>query len=86
MIEFLGWAGGVLLALCGAPLAINAVLKGKDDTNRVFLWSWYIGEILTISYIHIKHGFDYPLLFNYGMNILFITAILYYNYFNRIKG
>lgn len=85
MFELIGWISGLCLAICGVPLAWEAVLKGRTlGINKPFLWLWYIGEVMGIIYC-ISLG-SYPLIFNYGFNILLISPVLYYTYFPRKRG
>jgi len=77
MTELIGWLGGVLLALCGFPLVVETWQKGVNRDNLLFLLIWYLGDWFTIAYVVIQHGLDLPLLFNYGLNISFLTYILY---------
>ena len=77
MLLLFGWIGAALLAICGAPLAIQAIRQKDIDTNIVFLLSWYFGEIITLVYVFLQYGFEWPLLFNYGLNIIFITRVLF---------
>lgn len=83
MISVIGWLGGILLALCGLPLAWSAYKTGKDNTNRTFLHWWLTGEVMLLTYVFWEHGFDWPLLFNYTSNIFLILFVLRYNYYPR---
>lgn len=81
-MEPIGYVGGILLAICGFPLAWQSYKNKYNDINKLFLWIWYLGEWLTLIYILLKHGLDIPLFINYSLNIIFITVVLYYRYFN----
>lgn len=41
---------------------------------------WFWGEVLTVSYVYLKHGFDGPLMLNYLANIVFLVVIMKYKY------
>lgn len=76
--ERIGWLGGVMLAICGLPEAISAIQTGTTGLGWMFLLLWGGGEILALIYTILKSSEVSlrPLLFNYGMNILFILTIL----------
>jgi uncharacterized protein with PQ loop repeat len=76
-MEYIGWIGGILLAFCGLPQAIESYkTKNSDGLTWGFLGMWGMGEIFTIIYILPK--WHWPLIFNYTANIIFISIILYY--------
>jgi len=82
MIEIIGWVSAFLFAGCGVPQAVQSYKNGNSiGISALFLWMWFFGEILAIVYVLGKHGVDGPLLFNYVLNIFFISIILKY----RIK-
>lgn len=78
-MEFIGWIGGVLLALCAAPEAYTALTTGNTGLGWPFLLLWQGGEIALLAYTLMKSREVklLPLLFNYGLNILFISTIMY---------
>ena len=80
-VEYLGILGSFLLGCCAAPEAIHSYMKGKNTSSLWFLLMWYIGEICVLAYVIPKK--DIPLIFNYGLNILFITVIIKYRLFPR---
>ena len=76
-MEIIGWIGGILLAFCGLPQAIESSKTGKSDgLTWGFLIMWGVGELFTIVYIIPK--WHWPLIFNYTANIIFISIIAYY--------
>jgi len=76
-MEYIGWIGGILLAFCGLPQAIESWKTGKSDgLTWGFLIMWGVGELFTIVYIIPK--WHWPLIFNYTANIIFISIIAYY--------
>ena len=77
LIDTIGWIGGVMLALCAAPQAIQCYKqKHAKGLNWGLILLWYIGEILLLIYTIMRHGLDLPLLFNYGLNIVLLTYII----------
>jgi len=79
MIESLGWVAGLLFAFCALPQAAKSIKEGHSrGVSMTFLLMWFIGEILSIFYIYLKHGIDQPLMANYLLNIMFILCILKY--------
>ena len=82
MLEIVGWLGGIFLAICGVPLAWQSYRDGHSHgISQGFLWLWFAGEALTLIYVLPK--LDWPLIFNYGFNILLIFVVLRYRYFPR---
>lgn len=82
LLDVLGWAGALLLAFCGMPQAIHSWRTGSSSGVTWGLISmWGLGEVLTMAYVFPK--MDWPLLFNYSANILFISVIVYYKAWPR---
>lgn len=76
-MELIGWIGGILLAFCGLPQAVESYkTKNSDGLTWGFLIMWGVGELFTIVYIIPK--WHWPLIFNYTANIIFISIIVYY--------
>lgn len=72
-----GWVGAALLAFCGLPQAVHSWRTGSSDGVTWGLISmWGIGEVLTLVYVLPK--MDWPLLFNYAANIVFLSVIMWY--------
>jgi uncharacterized protein with PQ loop repeat len=83
-VEVVGWTAAVLFSICGIPQAWKCIKEGRaDGISHLFVWAWFLGEILMIVYVLLKHGFDGPLLTNYIFNILSILVIFRYLYFPR---
>jgi len=77
MLEAVGWLGGFLLAICGAPLAWQSYKNGHSEGIAWgFLWLWFWGEVLVLIYV--LPQFLWPLILNYTFNIFLITIILWY--------
>lgn len=77
-VEFLGWIGALLLAFCALPEALISLKTGDSSLSYPFLFMWYFGEILACIYTVVKSKQVrlLPLMFNYGLNIVFISIIL----------
>ena len=83
MLDILVWVGSILLALCGLPLALEAIRRKCDYTPLTFLLMWYIGEWFCAIYaVSIS---ELALTFNYVFNIICISIVLYYNLRSRTK-
>jgi|APGre2960657468_1045069.scaffolds.fasta_scaffold103533_2 uncharacterized protein with PQ loop repeat len=82
MLEYSGWIGSFLFALCGLPQAIQSYTdKHSDGLNWLFIIAWFFGEIFTLVYI-IPKG-DIPLIVNYSVNLVFVLVIAYYKLYPR---
>lgn len=78
-MELIGWLGSILLAACGMPLAWQSFKqKHSNGISNTFLAMWLVGELLTFAYILPKQ--DYPLLFNYSLNIICIVVVIRYKF------
>jgi uncharacterized protein with PQ loop repeat len=87
MVELVGWIAATAFAICALPQAIHSFKEGhSNDMTHGFLWLWFIGEVFTIPYVFIKHGWtDVPLLTNYFFNFGLLSVIMKYKYFPRNK-
>lgn len=82
-MEFVGWLGAVLFAICGLPQAIQCAKDGHArGLNWFFLLAWLGGEVLTIAYVLPK--MDIPLLANYFVNLIFLLIMLRYKIWERV--
>lgn len=80
-METIGWIGSLLLAFCGLPQALESWrTKSSNGITWGFLLMWSFGELFTIIYVIPK--LDWPLLFNYSANLVFLAVIAYY----KVKG
>ena len=80
-MDTIGWIGSFLLAFCGLPQAYKCWrTKRADDISWMFLLMWGFGELLILVYVIPK--LDWPLVFNYAANIIFIGIILRYKLIN----
>ena len=81
-MEYIGWCGALLFAICGLPQAYQSWRDGHSHgLNWFFLLAWAGGEILTIIYVLPK--WDIPLLTNYFINGIFLVIMLYYKIYPR---
>jgi len=83
--EIIGWMGSILFAICALPQVIHTFkTKKTDDLNELFLWLWFLGEILTLCYIFIDDtatkNYHIPLYFNYIFNILLLFYLIFAKY------
>jgi hypothetical protein len=77
MSSILGWVGSVALAVCGAEEAYKAFLFKRCDIGWFMLGAWQLGEVCTLLAILGDAPLGY-LIFNYGLNIFFISVMIYY--------
>lgn len=73
--QFLGYSGGLLLAICGGFEAYRAVRSKEYSISIPFVVTWFTGEILTLIPLVVESNRLY-LIMNYSMNILFISVII----------
>ncbi len=84
MLEFIGWLGGILLAICGVPQAYKSWKEGHSDgISWGFIWLWFFGEILVLIYVFPK--LLIPLILNYSLNVIVIMVIIWYKWYPRKK-
>lgn len=77
MYDAIGWIGSILFAVCAIPQALQCYKQGHGvGLSWVFLLCWLFGELLTTVYIWPKQ--DWPLLFNYAINLACLAIIIYY--------
>ena len=78
-MEGLNWAGNILLAVCGIPLAYGAWRDKGIDINFYFLLAWTLGEVCVALYV-LSLG-ETALTLNYICNIIALTVV--WNYRRR---
>jgi uncharacterized protein with PQ loop repeat len=80
--EVIGYAGALMLALCGAPQLYKCF---KDKHARGLSWGlvllWLGGEVLTIIYLLMAGIMTAPLIVNYGFNLIVLVGIFKYKLF-----
>lgn len=83
--ELFGWIGSILLAFCGLPQAICSLRqKSSHGISWGLLLMWGLGEIFAVLYVLPRT--EWPLLFNYSANILFLSIITYYKIWPKDKN
>ena len=81
IMETIGYIGGVLLAICSVPEVYRTIKDSKCYLGWNFLLLWFFGELFMIFYAF--HLWDFPLLFNYGFNLLLVGIMLVYKVKNK---
>lgn len=77
MLDIIGWIGSFMFAICAIPQAWKCYKeKNGDGLSWPFILLWLGGEILTFIYVWPKR--DWPLLFNYTVNLASLLVIIYY--------
>ena len=79
-LEYMGWTGGVLLALCGLPEAVVTIINGYCALSWGLLLMWGFGEIFVLVPIWYKVRKGW-LVFNYTANIGFVSIMIFYKIF-----
>lgn len=74
MVDFIGLAGSILLAICALPLAVEAIANKSISINARFLLIWTLGELFTMVYV----WGDWILMINYGVNIILLIPVWKY--------
>ncbi|RME80319.1 MAG: PQ-loop repeat-containing protein [Planctomycetota bacterium] len=77
VIQFCGWLGSLLLATCGLPQMIWTMkTKRFEGLSIIFLLWWFFGEIFSIIYV--LYYLNWPLIMNFGLNLLICGVIIAY--------
>lgn len=79
MVEIIGLAGSILLAICALPLAWQAIAEKQIEINLGFLLCWTLGEVFTMMYV----WGDWILMLNYGVNLALLAPVWWYRQHNR---
>ena len=82
MLTLSGWIGSTLLALCAIPEVIASFRTKQCSLSHGFLWLWYLGEWFLFLPVVLK-GMAGFLIFNYALNIVLISVLIYYKYLYR---
>jgi lipid-A-disaccharide synthase-like uncharacterized protein len=77
-MEIISWLGNLFLALCGLPLAIEAIRKKTSVVPTLFYFTWLIGEMLV--FVYTVYLSEWSLVFNYSCNIMFLAIVGYYKF------
>ena len=77
-IEVLGFLGSGLLGLCALPEVISSIITKKCSLGWAFLLLWFFGELFLLIYTIIKNRTVplIPLIFNYLLNLLFLSILI----------
>ena len=79
LVESLGWISGALFAFCALPQAIKTFKDSNaEGLSLLFLLMWTSGELLMMTYIVFKYGFDAPLLTSGTCDLFFLSIIWFY--------
>ena len=79
--QIIAWFSTICLALCGLPLAVQSIRRGRNTISPWFLWLWFSGEVAGLYYVlYLK---DWALVANYYFNTMLIIIVLYYRYYPR---
>jgi len=80
--QLFGWISSIAFGICAIPQAYQSFKDGHSNgVTKGLLWLWTIGEWAGIGYaICLK---ETPLLFNYGLNAVFVGIITWYRFFPR---
>jgi uncharacterized protein with PQ loop repeat len=77
LMNSIGWIGSIFFAICAIPQAVQCYKQGHaKGLDWTFLLCWFFGEILTVIYVFPKQ--DWPLLFNYSINLICLFIIIYF--------
>lgn len=79
MLDNIGWLGSIMLAICAIPQAYTCWKQGHAnglDWSLLILWGG--GELITFVYVVPK--LDWPLICNYGANIIAMSVIVWYKW------
>lgn len=81
IVNLLGLIGGLFFAYCGVPAAYST-LKAKKHLGTPLSISIPIvaGSIIMYLYLFLAHGFDRILTFNYSVEVLSWSVILWYGF------
>jgi uncharacterized protein with PQ loop repeat len=83
-INTIGYLGAILLAFCALPQAIMSIINGHSrGLSFMFLWMWYLGEMFMLQHVMATIGITGPLFWNYFINFILLTIIVWYRYFPR---
>ena len=81
-METIGWIGSILFAVCGIPQAYHCWKTGNArGLSWGFIGCWFFGEIFTLIYVFPKS--DWPLIFNYTLNLVFLLVIIKFKIWER---
>lgn len=80
-VQTFGWIYSISFAVSAVPEAMACIKKGKTDVADGTIFCWISGEITGLVY-----GFgiaELPLIFNCGVNAIFVGIIVWFRLFPR---
>lgn len=77
----IAWCGSILLSFCGIPELLKTIRYKRCDLSWGFLLMWGFGEVFILLPV-ISRKLGAFLVFNYTLNILIISLLIYY----KVKG
>jgi len=77
-VKIIAYISSMFLAFCSVPEVLHTIEKGRNDSSWMFLVLWGLGELGFFVYVLPKK--DWPLLFNYVLNIILISILIYYKF------
>lgn len=85
MIEFIGWIGAGLLAVCSVPQAIQCYRQGHaNGLSTMMIWLWGAG--MAVTFVYVLSKCDWPLVMNYGFSLVVVwLPIVWYKYKPRAQ-
>lgn len=83
IFEICGWLGCIFLACCAAPETFSAIKNKHSGITWGLLILWFFGEVFMLIY-SVSLG-NWPLLLNYGANILLLLPVLWYKTYSKKK-
>lgn len=82
IIDYIGWAGALMLSICGLPQAILTLKKkNANGISHGFIQLWFWGEVGQLIYV--INNQQYPIIFNCSLNILLVGVIMWYKIFPK---
>lgn len=73
----IAWVGSILLGCCSLPELYATYKSKRCNLSWGFLLMWYFGELCVFAPVVAKN-LGLFLVFNYGLNIIIISVLLYY--------
>ena len=78
-LNLVGFMGTFLLAFCALPLCFQALRDKEISVSPTFLYFWFIGEVFLLAYVLLALDANLILMLNYGLNIICLLPVIYYN-------
>jgi uncharacterized protein with PQ loop repeat len=78
-MEIVGWIGSIMLAICALPQAYTSYKHGHSNgLTWTLLLLWGGGEAITLIYVLSRS--DWPLVANYGLNVVAMSVIIWFKW------